>query len=153
MAIPAEISLFWDFIARSVDRIFACMDGFTGDDLNWQPIDSANSLYVLAAHTMGNLEDNILRVWCGQSGERDRVAEFAAQGADDAELRAYWQELQARVNAALATLAPPDLDRTCIHHRRGTITGREILIVVARHAAEHMGHAELTRDLLRATRS
>jgi hypothetical protein len=32
------------------------------------------------------------------------------------------------------------------------VTGRAILIVVARHAAEHLGQAELTRDLLRAGR-
>ena len=41
-----------------------------------------------------------------------------------------------------------DLDRERVHPRRGLLTGREILIVVARHAAEHLAHAELTRDLL-----
>ncbi|MCB0140064.1 MAG: DUF664 domain-containing protein, partial [Caldilineaceae bacterium] len=36
------------------------------------------------------------------------------------------------------------------HPRRGQMSGRAILMVVMRHAAEHMGHAELTRDLLYA---
>jgi hypothetical protein len=36
------------------------------------------------------------------------------------------------------------------HPRRGPLSGREILIVVARHAAEHLGQAELTRDLMKA---
>ena len=35
------------------------------------------------------------------------------------------------------------------HHWRGEISGREVLIVVARHTAEHLGHAELTRDMAR----
>jgi hypothetical protein len=30
------------------------------------------------------------------------------------------------------------------------LTGREILLVVARHAAEHLGQADLTRDLATA---
>jgi hypothetical protein len=30
---------------------------------------------------------------------------------------------------------------------RGEVTGREVLMLMARHAAEHVGHAELTRDL------
>jgi hypothetical protein len=29
----------------------------------------------------------------------------------------------------------------------GVLTGREVLLVVARHAAEHLGQVELTRDL------
>ena len=41
-------------------------------------------------------------------------------------------------------------DGTRAHPRRGTITGRDVLIVVARHAAEHWGEAQLTRSLLKA---
>jgi hypothetical protein len=45
------------------------------------------------------------------------------------------------------------LGATYRHPRRGAISGREILIVVARHAAEHLGQAELTRDLWKARQS
>ncbi|MBN1310607.1 MAG: hypothetical protein JXB30_04240 [Anaerolineae bacterium] len=38
------------------------------------------------------------------------------------------------------------------HPRRGQMAGRAELIIVARHAAEHMGQAELTRDLLFSAR-
>jgi hypothetical protein len=37
------------------------------------------------------------------------------------------------------------------HPRRGPMSANEILLVVARHAAEHLAQAELTRDLLQAT--
>jgi hypothetical protein len=55
-----------------------------------------------------------------------------------------------RMAPSLATLTPADLDGFRRHPRRGDITGREVLIVVARHAAEHWGEVQLTRSLMRA---
>ena len=43
-----------------------------------------------------------------------------------------------------------DLDAAREHPRRGTLTGRDVLIVVARHTAEHWGEAQLTRSLMKA---
>jgi hypothetical protein len=60
--------------------------------------------------------------------------------------------LRPRLAEALANLPPGALDASYSHPRRGTVTGRDILIIVARHSAEHLGQAELTRDLLRAAR-
>ena len=45
------------------------------------------------------------------------------------------------------------MDRERDHPRYGTISGRELLVLVATHAAEHYGQAQLTRDLLKAQRS
>lgn len=45
------------------------------------------------------------------------------------------------------------LNETVEHGWRGPIARREVLIVVARHAAEHLGQAELTRDLALASNS
>ena len=50
-------------------------------------------------------------------------------------------------------LTREDLDRARQHPRRGIITGRDVLIVVARHAAEHWGEAQLTRSLMNARRN
>jgi hypothetical protein len=49
------------------------------------------------------------------------------------------QELASLSSEAMASERP--------HPRRGTITAREVLLVAARHAAEHYGQALLTRDL------
>ena len=143
-----EVETFWRYIVGSVEHILACMDGLAADDLNWQPLENANSLYVLATHTMGNVEKNLLDVLCGQPVERQREAEFMARGSSVEPIQRRWHELQERVSSSLAQLPPAELDREREHPHRGQITGREVLIVVARHAAEHMGQAEMTRDLL-----
>lgn len=83
---------------------------------------------------------------------RERDAEFAQDGTA-AGVRARWRELRPRLVAALSHVAPGELARDRPHPRRGALDGRAVLIVVARHAAEHLGQAELTRDLWRATRT
>jgi uncharacterized damage-inducible protein DinB len=150
----AEIGVFWRSIASSLDRLLDCVVGMSEADLSWRPgARGANSLAVLAVHTLGNLEENLLGTLCGREVRRDREAEFHAAAVSAAALREHWRGLRAEVETALAALddLALDLDRT--HPRRGTLTGREVLLVVARHVAEHMGQAELTRDLLRAARS
>jgi len=153
MPIHPEIELFWRFIVSSVDQIITCLDGLTEAEINWRPVESTNSLFVLAVHTMGNLEENLFSVLCGQPVQRQREAEFVAQGHSDKAIQQQWHELQQCVYAGLAQLPAIELDRKRQHPRRGQLTGREILLVVARHAAEHMGQAQLTRDLLFAARS
>lgn len=58
-------------------------------------------------------------------------------------------ELEGVLKAMTAAL----LNETVEHGWRGPIARREVLIVVARHAAEHLGQAELTRDLALASNS
>lgn len=143
-----EIDSFWGFIFRSIERIIACLDGLAEDDLNWRPLNNASSLYVLATHILGTTEENILGVLCGQPTQRQRKAEFIAQGTSVEALQLKWHDLQKRIMQSLEQLPPEELEREREHPRRGQLTGREVLIVVARHAAEHMGQAKLTRDLL-----
>ena len=145
-----EVDIFWRRISNTVDELVACLDGLDGDSLNWSPLDDANSLYVLATHTMGNVRHNFLNVMCGLPITRDRDAEFVARGASAAEIEARWNELKARISEAIEELPPAELDRDRQHPHHGIITGREVLVVVAGHAAEHYGQAQLTRDLVRA---
>ena len=148
-----EINLYWDKIRNTVDEMVACLEGLDGDSLNWKPLDDANSLCVLATHTMGNVRHNFLSILCGGPITRDRDSEFAAMGASVAEIEAGWNELQCRISEAIRELPPDDLDRVRDDPQRGKITGRELMILVARHAAEHYGQALLTRDLVKARRS
>lgn len=150
MPVQPEIDMFWDLIADSVDRILASMEGLPGADLNRRPVANASSLYVLAVHTMGNIEHNILRQLCGGPGERDRDAEFVAEGESVEPLTAHWADLRGRIKTALSTLPADVLQRRYVYGRYGEVSGRKLLLLVARHAAEHCGHAELTRDLLLA---
>ena len=83
-----EIDLYWDMIRNSVDELVACLEGLDGDSLNWKPLDDANSLCVLATHTMGNVRHNFLSILCGGPITRDRDSEFAAMGDSVAEIEA-----------------------------------------------------------------
>lgn len=146
-----EAAIFWRYSASSITRLVELAATLDKGGLIWcPPAPDTNSIYALAMHTMGNAEENILETLCGRPVGRQRDAEFARAGGA-ADVRARWQDLGPRLNTALAALTPGTLERECPHPRRGTISGREVLIVVARHAAEHLGQAELTRDLWRAT--
>ena len=147
-----EAATFWRFIASSLDRLVALAAELPPDGLDWRPpTPDTNSVYALTVHTLGNAEENILQTLCGRPIGRDRDAEFAQSGTA-AGVLARWRELRPRLEAALARLPAGELARERAHPRRGTISGRAVLLVVARHAAEHLGQAELTRDLWRAAR-
>src|SRR5262249_55585965 len=103
--------------------------------------------------TFGNAEENILRTLCGQSIARSRAAELAASGESAERLREHWQKLRERIGEALTSLPANALDQPCRHPRAGEIAGREVLLVVARPAAEHWGEVQLTLSLLRAAAS
>jgi len=141
----------WRFSCRSVERLLACLDGLYEAALNWRPLPNASSLYNLATHIIGNIEETVLGVICGHQVVRDRDAEFSATDGDTVALRTRWQGLEAQITQDLTHLTPINLDRPRLHPRRGMVSSWEILIVVARHAAEHLAHAELTRDLFLAT--
>ena len=111
MSQKQETDLFWGFISRSIERIIACLDGLPEDDLNWRPLANANSLYVLANHILGTTEENILGVLCGQPTQRQREAEFTAQGTSVEPLQLKWLDLQKRVKQGLEQLPPGELER------------------------------------------
>lgn len=153
MAQSPEVASIWRFIDRALERLVASLDGLSEEDLNWRPTAAeTNSLHVLAVHTLGNVEENVLEILCGQPVGRDRDAEFAAQSTAAGPVRERWLTLQGRAQGCLADLPSTALDREYTHPRRGTISGRDVLLIAATHAAEHAGQAELTRDLLRAAR-
>jgi hypothetical protein len=152
MLTDKKIESLWGFIKSSVDRIISCLDGLNEADLNWRPLENASSLYVLAIHTIGNVELNILGVLCRQNIVRHRDEEFEARGSSVETVLQRWREVQERISSQLARLSSIDLDKEYEHPRRSKITGRDLLITIARHAAEHVGHAELTRDLLYTAR-
>lgn len=147
-----ETSIFWRYISSSIDQLLGTLDGLSEQEINCSPIGNANSLFVLATHTLGNTTENVLSVLCGQTVDRQRKAEFTAQGSSLAPLQAQWQHLRGQIETRFAQLDDTILDEMREHPRRGQMMGREVLIVVARHCAEHMGQAFLTRDLILAQR-
>ena len=145
----SELESFQHFILNTIDSLVGALDGLDEAALNWRPAAPAtNSLYAIVTHVLGNAEENLLGTLCGRPHERDYPSEWIATGKDAEAIRDRWARLRARLDEAFAALAPGELDRERKHPRRGLLTGREVLIVVARHAAEHWGEAQLTKSLL-----
>lgn len=144
-----DIEMYFRYIVTALDRILASLDGLTAEQLNWEPIpDETSSLYVLAVHTMGNVEQGVLATLAGHPDYRDRDAEFASVGESPEAAQEQWRNLKGRLQAALGAMSTSVLDRHYEHPRRGPMNGWEILLLCATHANEHVGHAELTRQLV-----
>lgn len=150
--ISSETASLWRFISSSISHLVDLVGDLSDEELAWRPsAPAANSLGVLTMHTLGNLEENVIQTLCGEPVHRQREAEFRLEQVTAADLQARWSSLRQSAEIRLAAFTTSDLDHRYFHPRRGELTGREVLIVVARHAAEHLGQAELTRDLLRAS--
>lgn len=149
-----EVASFWRFIVSSLDRLMVLVGGCSIDKLNYRPpVEGANSLFVLGIHTLSNAQENILGLLCGKPVERARDAEFHVVANEDNVPIPWWPDLREALERMLSAVPAGDLDRAFDHPRRGSMLGREVLIVVARHAAEHLGQAELTLDLALAAES
>ena len=146
-----EVQSFQHYIFGTIDSIVGALEGLSAEELNWRPAaPETNSLYAIATHVLGNAEENLLGTLCGQPHGRHYAGEWPAAAPVPDAVRVRWAELRERVVESLAKLTRADLDGLRRHPRRGDIAGREVLIVVARHAAEHWGEVQLTRSLMRA---
>lgn len=151
----AEIDGYRRQIQSLLGRVCACLQGLSEAQLNWRPpMPGANSAYVIAAHTLGNVQTWVLGIACGWSIERDRPAEFRASGPDAADLTAQARRLSDDIDAALAALAPSALDQRLLPPQslfgEGElieISVREALLHVVEHASLHLGQLQITRDL------
>jgi hypothetical protein len=153
-----DIAMYNKELQRRIDRICAAVDGLTAQELNWRPpVPESNSVYVIATHTLGNIRAWVLGICCGQPIDRDRAAEFRSEGDDPGELIDRGRALQREVEDALSKLDASTLDDLREARQRlwgaGTaepVTGREAILHAIEHAAEHLGHIGLTKDLARA---
>ncbi|MCK9486362.1 MAG: DinB family protein [Dehalococcoidia bacterium] len=138
----------WAYTARSIDALVAVLEGLDEAGRGWRPdVPEANSVATLANHTIANAEDNLLGTVCGDDVRYERQADFDTPETEPAAVRARWDALRARFDAHLPSLTDERLHETVEHPRRGPVTRLDVLVVVTRHAAEHLAHADLTRDL------
>ena len=150
-----ELEQYIKELRKLFDKLCAALEGLSEQQLNWHPpAPDANSIFVIATHTLGNARAWILGICCGQPIERDRPAEFRASGADAGPLVASARALLGEIEAALGAIDPVSLGepREARQQLRGAgtggpVTGREALLHVIEHAATHLGQIELTRDL------
>jgi len=142
-----ELAEMRDRLMREVDRVVGATDGLSASQLAWTPAaKDANSLIVLAAHTVGAAERHILVRIAGRTPGGTRDEEFAAK-VDIAGVRARWEHVKRGVVDVLDNLPPGRLDEDLVGPV-STSSVQAMIVHAIAHAAEHAGQAELTRDLI-----
>lgn len=149
-------------IAALLERLghdmLAQLDGIPEPDLNRTlPLPETNSLYALATHMLGAGEYWTLAMAGGRDILRDRPAEFRAAGAYP-DLVARCERWLADLRDVLGHLPATELDRVAdiaAEARRpwmgdDPFTVRGCLLHAVEHTALHLGHIQLTAQLLRA---
>ncbi len=138
-----------------VERILAAADGLTSEQLDTAPWDEASTMFVLATHSISATEWNFVEVLAGQKLDRSRQAEFDSRAAsfDDPQrvLAEAWAGAKAAIESALEGLSDDAWDGLHYHmFMDRNLTGHELVVRALSHTAEHVGHAEMTRQWLDA---
>jgi Protein of unknown function (DUF664) len=143
-----------DYVDHAVDQLAAVLASL-GDDLaNQRPdLPGANSPYAIMTHCLGVMAYWGGHVVAGRDVQRDRPAEFTAAGrVADLVAAAERAKVQFRADALTADpTAPPR--RPAARRRPDVLEVRSqghALLHVVEELCQHLGQAELTRDLLLA---
>jgi uncharacterized damage-inducible protein DinB len=131
------------------DRLIAAVTGLSTAALDWTPTPGANSLAVIVSHTMGSERFMVAHLVGVRPSSRNRDAEFRAGGLTAQHLAELVQSVDAETQEVLSTLTAADMD-SFRQHREGPKTVRWCVAHALEHAAEHLGQAELTRQLAEA---
>ena len=119
--------------------------GMDHGTLNWSPLPKANSLAVLATHTLGS-EREMIRALRGISTDRDRDAEFKVE-AEAADLLSLLDQADREMDEHVAALTVADLTELRPRGDRPPRPGIEWLISNYGHAREHVAQMQLTKQL------
>ncbi|MBI5931367.1 MAG: DinB family protein [Chloroflexi bacterium] len=141
---------FVDYFERLQDlhRDFvAAFEDLPMEALDWVPGENINSLCVLVVHTVG-----ATRFWIGdvaleETSNRDRSAEFKAQGLSVVELKGRFATLEEYAHHALERLTLADLAIVrSVVGRNEKVSVSWALLHALEHTGLHLGHAQLMRQ-------
>ena len=138
-----------------VERILAAAEGLSSEQLDTAPWDDSSPMFVLATHAISATEWNIVEVLAGQQLDRSRQAEFDSRAAsfDDPQglLAERWAGAKAAIESALTGLSDDAWAGPHYHmFMDKNLSGYELIDRAIAHTAEHVGHAEMTRQWLDA---
>jgi uncharacterized damage-inducible protein DinB len=143
------INSYVDMLHKLHDECKETLRGLSTEQLDRRPLESENSIAVLAVHIAG-----AEKFWVGDcimqtSSNRDRPAEFSTRGVNASILNQKLDESLDYVRTALAQLSDNDLSGHRNHPRTGAqITVAWALSHVIQHTALHLGHMQITRQLM-----
>jgi uncharacterized damage-inducible protein DinB len=128
------------------------ISGMTQEALDWRPGADMNSLAVLVVHITGAERYWIGDVVMGEESGRDRNSEFLTAGLSEDALAALLDGSLDYVRKAFDGLSVEQLAEVRISPR----DGREYTVAwaiahVLEHTALHLGHMQITNQLLRAS--
>ena len=129
------------------------ISGMTQDALDWCLDDGMNSMAILAAHIAGAERYWIGDVVMGETSSRDRDKEFETTGVSA-------DVLSDRLDSALGYVREAFIRLTTGHLAEVRISprdGREVTVAwsiahVLEHTALHLGHMQITKQLLKSLR-
>ncbi len=141
-------------IAREFDdlhrRMREAIDGLDQAALDWSPMAGTNSMDVLVTHTLGSSVE-----WLHAAAARpmptarDREAEFRVAGQGAPTLIAEIDRVRAIIPELLQAAKAGDFFATRVRPRDGqTATALWMALHALEHTSEHVGHLEMTRQLL-----
>lgn len=155
--LPNEGTQFAGFIVRNCREIMAKLARRSDAQLNQLlPIPEANTLFAIATHAVGMAEFWTLVLVGGWAIPRDRASEFRASGSGSALLARYEKFISDAhsvldalpANAMQQVVEPPPAFRSSGGFSSEQMTVRDCLLHIVEHTATHLGHIQLTCDLL-----
>ncbi len=143
---------FVRFCGRTIDGMVRAIEPLDDDQVNHQLMEGMNSPFALGTHALSAAEWWTEYVVLGHPIERDRPLEFTATGTV-AELTAHCEAARMRI----VELAPELAETTELHGEAVTRipldtewTVGAALIHAYEELAQHLGHMEITVDMIQA---
>jgi uncharacterized damage-inducible protein DinB len=143
-----------EIVEESIEGIHGAISGLSADAMNWRPSDEGtNPIAVLAVHAMHSTRSWLAVAVGAPLPDRDRDAEFRTVVNDPRELLETVDRLAADCRALLTsedTFEPGVMRESHFRASSGraeVVSGAWALLHAVEHLREHMGHAQLTRQL------
>jgi hypothetical protein len=142
-----------DILGDSLDEFRKALDGCSSDELNRRPAgDDTNGLAVLATHAMHSSRSWLSLAVSAPLPDRDRDAEFRVVVEDAGAFMATFDALAGECRALIETDLPFDPGRLGTapwrtYNSDEPVTAAWALLHALEHLREHVGHAQLTRQL------
>jgi hypothetical protein len=125
-----------------------CIAGVPIEGLDWIPGEDMNSLSVLVMHTAGAERYIVEDMAGGKPIGRDMDLEFGKTDLDEAALVAHLDEAMEATRKMIAQFSLDDLpiERTGSQSKKAYTVAFSLLHALD-HAANHLGHMQITRQL------
>lgn len=128
-------------------RLRAVIDGLSAEELDRVPAGGANSIAVLVTHTCGS-EGAWLHRATGREIPRERAKEFEVRNAAAKDLLAAVDRADLAVSGLVQSAVSAGLDTVRENPGGKPLTAMFCLLHAAAHTAEHVGHAEVARQVI-----